>query len=73
MPGKGRPKPKMPKGFSKGQKVRIRSVGKMPSGLGEVLGGCYGREDYVNVLMRGAGKAGRPKLGCVPTKDVKKA
>jgi hypothetical protein len=63
----GRGKPKMPKGFKKGQIVRVgRRHGKLPSGEAEVMGGCYGRDDYVSVKFDGAGGKGRPRLGCVP-------
>lgn len=65
--GGGRAKPKMPKGFKKGEMVRVgRKHGKLPTGEAEVVGGCYGKEDYVNVMFRGAGGKGRPRLGCVP-------
>ena len=65
--GRGRGKPKMPKGFKKGQVVRVsRRHGKLPTGEAEVMGGCYGRDDYVSVKFDGAGGKGRPRLGCVP-------
>lgn len=63
----------MTPGFRKGEIVKVRGRhGKLPSGTAEVVGGCYGREDYVNVMFRGAGGQGRPRLGCVPVSKVAK-
>jgi len=72
MPRKGRPKPQMPKGFKKGQVVRIRGTKGLPAGKAEVMGGCFGGGEHISVMIRGAGKAGRPKLGCVRIADVRK-
>jgi hypothetical protein len=67
----GRAKPKMPAGFKKGEIVRVsRKHGKLPTGEAEVMGGCFGREDYVSVKFDGAGGKGRPRLGCVPVASV---
>lgn len=68
--GGGRGKPAMTPGFHKGQKVKVRKHGKIPGGEGVVVGGCYGRTDYVNVSVKR--KDGKSRLGCMPVKHVTK-